>query len=101
MDMELNMKIQITQDHINRGKDHSCTNCPIALALTELIKDCFQVFVGVSHYRIEHRDSRKILHRGEFVQEISNFVCAFDRYKRSVEPIEIDLAIPTHLLEAL
>jgi hypothetical protein len=32
------MKIQVTQDHIDRGMQGDCADCPIALAIKEQLK---------------------------------------------------------------
>lgn len=44
--------INVTDEHIKKGARSSCSCCPIALAVNELLKDNFRVRIGASQYSI-------------------------------------------------
>ena len=75
------IKLQITQDDINKGKRFDCSLCPIARAAKRYFNEMVNVspqsiFVGNNCYRI--------LRTGE------NFILDFDGGV-PVEPIEIEI----------
>ena len=45
------VEIDVTQEHIEQGKRSNCAACPIALAITDMVKDFVLVRVGAHEVR--------------------------------------------------
>lgn len=78
------MKIQVTQEHINAGKQHSSTSCPVALAL----KDAFpqeKISVGY-HTVINWPRGRATI---DIPPEVTESIISFDAIKQ-MEPFEFE-----------
>lgn len=87
------MKIQVTKEHIEKGREQSCRRCPIALALAEQL-NC-GVMVNNSH--VEIYKSRSVIpsELKELVllpKTARRFVARFDNGV-SVKPFEFEFEI--------
>lgn len=75
------MKITVTQDHINNGKRHNCTDCPIALALQP-----YGLSPSVGPRSIIWRKFNgkyNTFYKGYLPIEAQNFIQMFDCWLRS------------------
>jgi hypothetical protein len=85
--------INVTQEHIDKGKKGKCRECPIALAVQE--KCISEISVGVISGAIFFDDDSHPA--SEMAVEAIRFVWAFD-LNGKVEPFSFDLDIPDELL---
>jgi hypothetical protein len=82
----LNLKLKVTQDHINRGVRNNCWHCPIALAFKEL---GLSTTVGRTEVCYEDIDSFYTLPLpAEATQFTFNFDAGF-----AVQPFECEVEI--------
>ncbi len=85
------MRIDVTQEHIERGRHHCSWGCPIALALTEQ--------AGLHAARVTGWTATfwsMKLHCVQIVSlpiEARNFVLMFDARRKSVAPFSFELDI--------
>lgn len=93
------MLIEITQQRIDEGEQDSCTFCPIANAIADLIdSDRFHVSVGAHKAYIRLRGeitSQGIL---ELPYEAQKFIREFDVFK-GAKPFSFQLDIPSMYLK--
>lgn len=85
----LRFKIEVTKNHIERGIRGSCGNCPIALAMLEVIplKEKYSLMVGLDAFAIRLMD---IYNPAEDLQQslpkkVKEFIRRFD-YLEKVTP---------------
>jgi hypothetical protein len=83
--------INVTQEHIDKGKKISCSNCPVALAIGERVTT-ESVYV---HPRFIYLG--KLMTERDLPKEAQRFIRRFDGEKE-VEPFSFDLDIPDELL---
>ena len=95
------MKIQVTQNHIDRGRRMSAKSCPVALA----IYDKIGIVVGISSSMIGHRSQHNNFGWFEThlldtdAQAIKSFVANFDETMlRSGDPEPFEFTIPNYVL---
>lgn len=79
------MTIEVTQDDINYGKDHSCENCPVALALTRATGH--KCMVNYSGWRFYPNTGQGVY---PISPEVNLFIRNFDR-KIGVNPIKFEI----------
>ena len=91
------MKIQVKQDHIDRGKREHCQKCPIALAISEAFPGTqVSVFARIRNTIIDdgdfvYRAYVRIDAIGRILPDsVSQFIDDFD-FLRPVQPFEFDL----------
>lgn len=77
------MKFVVTQDHIDRGKPRSVTECPIALAIGDQLGT--KPFVGGNILWLDEND----IDDYTLSNEAQQFILAFDR-GGPVEPCELE-----------
>ncbi len=83
------MKIDLTQDEIDRGNPRSYTTCPVALAMRRCLKlGTPGILVGIRPGIIGLADGGY-----EMPKEVADFVRAFDAGK-PVKPITFEWAQP-------
>jgi len=92
------MTITVTQDDIDKGLSHSCTRCPIALAIARVIKHPFVGSVTNDVLYIVILDIRHFDCEIDLPKVAKIFVCAFDTIPNTVIPFEFDLNIPEKYL---
>jgi len=80
------MKIEVTQEHINKGKRKNCYRCPVALAIESAIPDSW-VSVGWQTITVD-KDQQYATQRTPTA--VTEFINKFDRRKK-VEPFEFVL----------
>lgn len=83
------MKIQVTQDDIDRGVRGNVCFCPVALAVKRATSET--VYVSGMRIRIIKKANGKAL-EAPTPSEVSCFIAAFDHYA-TVEPFEFDLEL--------
>jgi len=83
------MKIQVTQEHIDRGKRGSCGSCPIALAGKAAFPD-YQIEVGLTSMQFHDKLTFEHLFGIYLPEKASKFIDDFDAERR-VTPFEFDL----------
>lgn len=76
------MKIQVTQEDIDKGIQLDCTDCPIAVAIRR-ITSLPGIEVDDSHIEIDHKEYHT-------PDEVIEFICVFDA-GLTVQPFEFDL----------
>lgn len=76
------MKIQVTQDHIDKGKPRRHYYCPIALAIRSHFPN-LKVSVGNPSYTIGD-------YRGRFVLSVSIIISKYDQ-DFGMEPFELEI----------
>lgn len=69
------MRIDVTQDHIDRGIRKTCNQCPVALATIETIGD---TTLRISHHEVYSGISGKNL--AILPENVSEWIRNFDRY---------------------
>lgn len=83
------MKISVTQKHIRSGNRNNCHECPIALAIGDVI-DCTSVVVDeTSASFIEETDGKRIYHN--LPRSAIRFIKRYD-YEKSVKPFKFILS---------
>jgi hypothetical protein len=82
------MKIEVTQDHIERGRRSSCRCCPVALAI-----DAPRYKLLVRPNCLENDSFDGASHVCWLPSEASNFISAFDDvYEDRPEPFTFNLS---------
>lgn len=75
------MTIHVTEEHIRKGRRHSCSSCPIALALSEIVDSGVEV----------HEDHVVLPQTVEYLPfEAKLFIAKFDEAEL-VEPFSFEL----------
>lgn len=88
------MKIKVTENHIAQGEKESCSYCPVALAISEVIGLGDEDYIKVTDNVEIGIMVKKEMHHYQF--EYPNNVCEFiNKFDRGlvVEPFEFDLWI--------
>jgi hypothetical protein len=125
----MRLKVQVTERHIQKGKPGCSSECPVALAVLELLKPEYTVAVDCGG--IEIYDTPEALHGGwdtawtwnKPTQKFANFIEFFDdgpvepgdkelysytdadfkrkmnTYKKYVKPFEFSVTIPDKYLK--
>lgn len=78
------MLIEVTADDIRQGCRNSCSNCPVALAITRAVGQ--KAFIGSHTWRIS--DAKHILPHNAIM-----FIHDYDQF-RPVMPTTFEIAIP-------
>lgn len=73
----MKIKLHVTQDHINNGKQKSCKNCPIASALVEQTEIPITK-VSVSNLYIALW-SNKTRYRCDLPEDIAGWISCYDK----------------------
>lgn len=82
------MKIDVTQEDINRGKKGSILSCPIALAVKRQTGlHVVHAYCGAVEYSLAPREGKWM--RGDYPKEVQDWVMAYDSF-RHVLPISFD-----------
>ena len=82
-------QIEVTQDDINNGKPHTCSSCPVALAISRTTN--YKAEVGL--YIITLFNSKGFSYRSiKIPADIRQFIKAFDSYM-PVSPFSFELDI--------
>lgn len=82
------MKIQVTQNHISKGKKYSYSNCPIALALKEILPKSYNISISAKYLLLKTPEKKAIHLPYSAIFFIRNFDGGF-----FVEPLEFELPI--------
>ena len=88
-----NTKIEVTQQHIDDGMKESCSGCPVALAINELLLESASANVGgtsVAFYTTN--DTSALL--SFLPQEAANFIREFD-CGLPVYPFNFEIEFPS------
>ncbi|MCI0537687.1 MAG: hypothetical protein L0Z50_20935 [Verrucomicrobiales bacterium] len=94
------MRIEVTQNDIDKGCEKDCLKCPVALAINRVLRKPYVCYVDIPLIRI--RKGRSL----DFVCEILtpevaiDFIRAFDP-GRDVSPFSFDLSIPEEYVAEL
>src|SRR4051812_22845581 len=91
------VRIDITQDHIDRGVKGRSRECPVSLGITEHLLPGCEAVVGASGawFGIVDADSEEMADLCGFINfppEVTDFIIAFDNGKK-VAPISFDLPL--------
>lgn len=90
--------INVTAEHIASGKKSDCGECPIALAIKEVVKDEVEVGVGTAAVTFQHLDSGE--YHTEYLPLVATgFITGFD-HGCPVVPFNFELPIRGHFLKA-
>lgn len=91
------MQIRVTQKHINEGEKIHCTECPIALAISDCLKKSYCAGVSMRRYYIHTLPLSQSCINNELPSKAQDFIIKFD-CGRSVEPFDFDIDIPEEYL---
>jgi len=95
------MKINVTQDHIDKAVRKSIFNDPVALAVQDIVKGNFYTTVGSGFdvpFYLHIRDGSDIVSI-ELGQDIAEFIRNFDTKPHvNFTPKEFEIEIPERLL---
>ena len=69
------ISIQVTEDHIKKGKRQSSHSCPIAIALKEQQKEFISTSVGVRYFDLSTKTHS---YYGRMSKRAAQFVISFD-----------------------
>lgn len=86
------IKVEVTQEHIDRGASNDCWSCPIALSLGNYF-DKSKVFYEVDAHYIDFPNEDILCLLKE---EAVSFIDDFDSNKK-VKPFSFDLEVPKQL----
>lgn len=90
--------INVTIEHIEKGKKHDCGECPIALAIKEVVKDGVEFGVGTGRVTFQQPNSGE--YHSEYLPLVATgFIMGFDR-GYPVVPFTFELPIPGFYLKA-
>ncbi len=89
------MQIQVTQEHINRGRKSDRGKCPIALAIKDAIGWRNIKHLSVGRILVDINNITQIEHNQNFFIDIFDFP-KFNE-KRKISPISFDLDIPKEM----
>jgi len=84
--MNLRVKIEVTQEDIDRGARRSCCNCPIALAVKRLVPHCSEVDVRCGAIYAKTPE----LWKADASISVIDFISGFDA-GRPVQPFSFPL----------
>lgn len=102
------LTVNVTADHIERGRPTNCASCPIALALKATWKPDVQASTHVNETCVvimirPPRDSQWEPMPKHFIKlptEAIEFIESFDKYaNKEIDPIEFTLDIPDDLAQ--
>ena len=79
------MKIEVTQEDINKGAPYRPSTCPVALAISRRLHDKRNVLVGYHTVLIDGR-------LYDFPPEATNFIVRFDD-REPVQPFKFKLDV--------
>lgn len=90
--------VKVTEDHINSGIRHSCSECPVSLAICELIRDDVRcdtgyIFLTLTDLFTDYQ------YNINYNKQVKDFIIAFDYGKQAVKPFSFELSIPDELLK--
>ncbi len=85
------IKINVTTEHIAKGKPGDCSNCPVALALVDGIPNV--TFVLIDGHDIDLCDAKHV-HNVATPQEVQEFILNFDRGIKPHLPFSFELEVP-------
>jgi len=90
------MKIKVTAQHIQEGQPRGSRNCPVALALNEVLYDRYYASVGRSTYSIflDAGLHTYVAYRGNLPWGLRLFIDSYDSELLHTNEIEADVAIP-------
>lgn len=93
------IRVEVTQDDINRGQQTVCRACPVALALNRALSEALGYPVETSVQRYSGAvwtPEEKFLGRMRFPRSVEKFVVSFDDEKK-VEPFEFNINPTCHV----
>lgn len=90
------VKVHVKQEHIDKGWRISSHNCPLALAVRDLIKEDLFISVGLSTVSIGTSFLSPDYSRSE--HGCGDKIRKYD-YDKSMDPFEFELDIPPHFLK--
>lgn len=94
----MKVTLRVTAKHIEDGVKASCQDCPVALAVIDIVRPEFYSHVSARRIRLESIDGR-ILWSAISPQPVQRFIRRFDDTEELThEPFECDLDIPKELL---
>lgn len=88
------MLVNITQQHIDKGKTGNSTECPTALAVQEKIGFKVRVHVGLTFIFFVFDD--QYTYDAPQPQELLQWVRRYD-LREKVEPLQFEIAIPDEI----
>ena len=83
--------IKVTVDHINKGRRGSCSDCPVALAIKDVVFGFRRIVVGpfdVDFYVYDHLGTNKTV---EFPLHVTKFIENYDCHRGVPQPFEFEL----------
>jgi hypothetical protein len=100
----MNVTVQVTQSHIDHGERATCSSCPVALALKDVLTHGWMPYVG--DYSIRIYDLLRVdvcgglsdCHLELFTpKEATDFIHKFDD-RRAVDPFSFKLELPWYFI---
>lgn len=89
--------VKVTQDHINEGIRNACSECPVALSVTEVLKGGLLAYVTNCVIIRGQCDDKLVSKFYKFDDNTQRFIKDFDRGK-PVKPMEFECNIPEEYL---
>lgn len=90
VDKNIFMKIEVKQEHIEKGKRQDACHCPVALAIKDTVKVKF-VYVHLFEINLKKKWARKAVEI-TLSKKVEKFVKKFDDGKK-VKPFSFELKI--------
>lgn len=84
------MKINVTEDHIARGRQGAPNSCPVALALKETSSDFANVVVSPSWFFSKNKDFKITYEATNLPKKVQQFIKKFDTGK-PVKPFSFEI----------
>ena len=92
------MKIRVTRDEIDRGDRYRSRSCPVALAVSKVLKEGVMVTVGPNYFTVFGKmEGASICEVIKFGQEVAEFIRDFDGGEKVYES-EFEVNIPNKYL---
>lgn len=89
---EMKLKVEVTQQDIEKGEPHFCSSCPISLALTRAFGEPMSIGYGEIWYGgVMDSQSSRVCRQG-FSKEVKEFIARFDN-GIAVEPFSFELEV--------
>jgi predicted transcriptional regulator len=101
------VRISVTQEHIDKGSRGSFKSCPVALAIREVVKDQYEISVGVTYFKICMPPDYYFHHEINTPYGVGRWIRSFDtssivEEERAAKPLPFSFSvpIPKHFLRA-
>lgn len=92
--------VKVTETHIRSGIRKTCSLCPIALAIGDVLKPDFEAKVRYGSVDLDHKKNKSQRRYRQLPESAKRFIRVFDGIDEGQpSPFEFELDIPAELLK--